>query len=121
MILLIGPYASGKRYYATHVLKLDPDEIASGTLDGRPAVRDLQRLVERTLCEGGSASSLLEPLCGKQAVLADEIGAGVIPMDPEERRVREETGRLACLLAARADTVVRLMAGLPTVLKGDAP
>ena len=121
MILLIGPYASGKRRYAGESLGLSEAGIASGVLDERPAVRDLQSLVAGVLREGGSPDSLLEPLCRKRAVLADEIGAGIIPMDPTERRVREETGRLCCLLAARADTVVRLMAGIPIALKGTLP
>ncbi len=32
----------------------------------------------------------------------------------------EATGRLACLLAARADCVVQMFCGIPTVLKGGA-
>lgn len=121
MIFLIGPYASGKRRYALESLGLSEDEIASGVLDGRPAVRDLQSLVTDVLREGGSPDSLIETLCLKRAVLADEIGAGIIPMDPEERRIREQTGRLCCRLAARADTVIRLMAGIPVALKGTLP
>lgn len=34
---------------------------------------------------------------------------------------REAAGRLACLLAQRADTVVRVYCGLPQVLKGEPP
>ena len=39
-------------------------------------------------------------------------------MDAAERAHRENAGRLACLLAARADTVVRVCCGLGQVLKG---
>ena len=38
-----------------------------------------------------------------------------------ERAAREAAGRLACLLAARADTVVRVCCGLPQLLKGEWP
>ena len=31
------------------------------------------------------------------------------------------SGALACLLAARADTVIEMFCGIPTVLKGDMP
>ena len=34
---------------------------------------------------------------------------------------REAAGRLACLLARRADAVVRVYCGLPQVLKGELP
>ena len=52
---------------------------------------------------------------------ATEIGGGIVPMDAGERRAREAAGRLACLLAARADTVIEMFCGIPTVLKGDMP
>ena len=38
-----------------------------------------------------------------------------------DRAAREAAGRLACLLAARADCVVQMFCGLPTVLKGELP
>ena len=50
-----------------------------------------------------------------------EVGGGVVPMDPAERAGRETAGRLACLLAARADCVVQMFCGIPTVLKGELP
>ena len=40
---------------------------------------------------------------------------------PEERAAREAAGRLSCLLAERAETVVRVFCGLPAVLKGSLP
>ena len=43
------------------------------------------------------------------------------PMDAEERAGREAAGRLACLLAERADCVVQMFCGIPTVLKGELP
>ena len=59
-------------------------------------------------------------ICDVQ-VLATEVGGGVVPMDPAERAGRETAGRLACLLAARADCVVQMFCGIPTVLKGELP
>lgn len=54
-------------------------------------------------------------------VMATEIGGGVVPMDAGQRTAREAAGRLACLLAARADIVVEMFCGIPTVLKGELP
>ena len=54
-------------------------------------------------------------------VIATEVGGGVVPMDAEERAGREAAGRLACLLAERADCVVQMFCGIPTVLKGELP
>ena len=54
-------------------------------------------------------------------MIATEVGGGVVPVDAGERAAREAAGRLACLLAERADTVVRVFCGLPMALKGKLP
>ena len=54
----------------------------------------------------------------QEYVLCREVGAGIVPIDPMERRWREETGRLCCKLAERAGGVVRLWCGIPQWLKG---
>ena len=64
---------------------------------------------------------LADELAAYDVVIATEIGGGIVPMDAGERAAREAAGRLACLLAARADCVVELFCGLPTVLKGELP
>ena len=61
--------------------------------------------------------SLADRLSQKEVVIATETGCGVIPLDPQERRNREAAGRLSCLLAERAETVVRICCGIPQVLK----
>ncbi|MBQ9489642.1 MAG: bifunctional adenosylcobinamide kinase/adenosylcobinamide-phosphate guanylyltransferase [Lachnospiraceae bacterium] len=50
-------------------------------------------------------------------VICDEIGNGIVPMDQEERRYREETGRLLCKIAARADKVERILCGISRRIK----
>ena len=65
--------------------------------------------------------SLADRLAAYDLVLATEVGGGVVPIDAAERAAREAAGRLACLLAARADCVVQMFCGLPTVLKGELP
>ena len=54
------------------------------------------------------------------SIIAD-VQDAVVPMDAEERAGREAAGRLACLLAERADCVVQMFCGIPTVLKGELP
>ena len=54
-------------------------------------------------------------------LIATEVGGGVVPMDVKQRADREAAGRLACLLAARAECVVQMFCGIPTVLKGELP
>ena len=65
--------------------------------------------------------ALADELSKKTVVIATEVGGGVVPVDAEQRHHREQAGRLACLLAQRADTVVRVCCGIPQVLKGKLP
>jgi len=51
-------------------------------------------------------------------VVCDEVGSGVIPLEKRDREAREATGRLCVLLAREAERVVRVVAGIPVVLKG---
>ena len=73
----------------------------------------LPRVTARRL----GALALLPALLEKEIVICNEVGSGVIPMDPKQRQSREMTGRLCILLAQRAEKVVRLICGIPQIIK----
>ena len=50
-------------------------------------------------------------------LVTDEIGYGIVPIDPFEREYREETGRICCLLAEKSEEVWRVCCGIGTQLK----
>lgn len=58
------------------------------------------------------------PRLADKVLIGDEIGSGIVPQDPFERKWRDETGRVYRLIADRADIVDRVWAGLPLRLKG---
>ena len=51
-------------------------------------------------------------------LVSHEVGLGIVPDNPLARRFRDEAGRLHQRLAARADQVVFMVAGLPMFVKG---
>ncbi len=57
--------------------------------------------------------------CPAQIVIvSNEVGHGIVPENTLARRFREAQGRLNIALAAQAELVVQVTAGLPMVLKG---
>lgn len=108
MIFITGPLYSGKREYAKGLLGCTAEELKSR------AVWDVQELAR----ERPDLEALAEELSRREVVIVTETGGGVVPLDPAEREAREAAGRLSCLLAERAETVVRVFCGLPSVLKG---
>jgi adenosylcobinamide kinase/adenosylcobinamide-phosphate guanylyltransferase len=50
-------------------------------------------------------------------LVSNETGFGIVPPDPLSRRFRDETGRLHQLIAAAADEVTLMVAGLPLTVK----
>ena len=58
---------------------------------------------------------------GPLVLVGNEVGLGIVPDNALARRFRDEAGRLHQRLAARADRVVLTVAGLPLVVKPQAP
>lgn len=111
MMFIFGPLYSGKHEVTRRLLRCAEQELSSR------AVFDVQELArDRTDLE-----ALADELTAYDAVVATEVGGGVVPLDPEERAARERAGRLGCLLAARADVAVRVLCGIPLALKGELP
>jgi adenosylcobinamide kinase/adenosylcobinamide-phosphate guanylyltransferase len=55
------------------------------------------------------------------ALVANEVGLGIVPDNILARRFRDEAGRLNMRLAGQAGRVVLLVAGVPLAVKGTLP
>ena len=138
MILVVGGIHSGKKTFVREALGFSEGDsvcaasladegrgalpstglassgkAASGEHHGRVAVgcEELARA-----CDEARILSLLEPF---DVVVIDEVGAGVVPVRGDDATWRERVGRVSCALAERADAVVRMVCGIPQVIKGD--
>ncbi|WP_127089513.1 bifunctional adenosylcobinamide kinase/adenosylcobinamide-phosphate guanylyltransferase [Aquabacter cavernae] len=58
---------------------------------------------------------------GLTVLVANEVGLGIVPDNALARRFRDAAGRLNQQVAARADHVVFMVAGLPMTVKGQMP
>lgn len=106
MIFVTGPLYSGKRAWARGFCAADE------------MISDVQALA----ASAPDLAALADALAARyKVVIATEVGGGIVPADAKERAAREAAGRLSCLLAARADAVVRVFCGLPMALKGELP
>jgi adenosylcobinamide kinase / adenosylcobinamide-phosphate guanylyltransferase len=67
--------------------------------------------------EIAALSAALREAAGPVVLVANEVGLGLVPETPLGRRFRDAAGRLNQEIAALADRVVFVAAGLPLVLK----
>lgn len=70
--------------------------------------------------EVAALAAALRDAAGPVVLVANEVGLGLVPDTPLGRRFRDEAGRLNQEIAALADRVVFMAAGLPLVLKEGA-
>ncbi|MCR5600916.1 MAG: bifunctional adenosylcobinamide kinase/adenosylcobinamide-phosphate guanylyltransferase [Ruminococcus sp.] len=127
MKMIIGGAYQGKIRFACNWLDMDRADMINGsTCDFEEAfsadvIKSYHRLIARLLAEGVDPVEFTKKLCeqNKDAVIImDETGCGIVPIEKSDRTRREVTGRCGCIIARESDTVIRVICGIPTYLKG---
>lgn len=132
MIMVTGGQCQGKlefvyEYIKNEKMDISNEEIADGETDGfeaaftYPVVRHLELYIRRIMEKGESVPVFVDRLLkdNKGAiVMTDEIGSGIVPIDPFEREYRETVGRQCQKLAAASETVFRVVMGIGIKIKG---
>lgn len=128
MKLVIGGAYQGKTDAACQLFGYAKENIADGSVCSLDeitkctAISSFHLYMKRWLKENPekSAEDLANFIISENPtvlIITNEIGYGIVPMEREERDWREFTGRVCCILAKEADTVVRVVAGVPMFLK----
>lgn len=127
MILITGGAYQGKTAYAKARFSGIVTDGAACDIEAAKSAEILKNyhlLLRRAAAAGTDAEAFTRALCAANpdcVVLLDEIGSGIIPMERSERMWRESVGRAGCILAESAHTVIRLVCGIPTAIKGELP
>jgi adenosylcobinamide kinase/adenosylcobinamide-phosphate guanylyltransferase len=128
MVLIYGAAYAGKRdtarkYYGISDFA-DGAEAPFTAVLTAPAVTNYHTLVRRLTDAGEAPEDFTRRLITEDpgaVVITDDIGSGIVPMEREERLWREQCGICMRLLAESAETVIRVVCGIPQVLKGELP
>lgn len=127
MRLVIGGKYQGKKKAAYRLFGCREEDFLNGAVCDFAdiftcrAIFDFQDFIRRFMQEGLLKEDFAEKLAEANpdiCIVTDEIGYGIVPMDPQERIWRELTGRICCRLAEMSGTVVRVAAGIPVAIKG---
>ncbi|MDX1357301.1 MAG: bifunctional adenosylcobinamide kinase/adenosylcobinamide-phosphate guanylyltransferase [Clostridia bacterium] len=125
MYLIIGGRGQGKLEYAMGISEpevvvanlgaCDFDEIFKADIIYNLHI-GIRKMIEDGIDPvdkfGGSIDILMDKI-----LIGDEIGSGIVPNDPAERKWRDETGRVYTLLSKHANKVDRIWAGCVQKLK----
>ncbi len=102
-----------------------PLDLAGPLATDRPVLVDCLTLWLTNLMLGGhdiaaattALEAALESRAAQTVLVANEVGLGIVPDNALARAFRDAAGRLNQTIAARADTVLFLVAGLPMRVK----
>ena len=96
------------------------EELARAENPGAAILADFHESVREALSRGEDPRAFARRVCEEQpnaVIVANEVGAGVVPMDPEARAFREAVGRALCVVAQNAEQVTRAVCGIGVRIK----
>ena len=128
MKLIIGCSFKGKSAYAVEHCSPCPIVADGNTCTQEEALQCdildhlhlyIRRLLEQSIPEN-EIEKQIDSLCKNNpsmCIVCNELGNGVVPMEVFDRRYRETVGRICCNIAKQAEEVIRIVCGIPIVLK----
>ena len=136
MILIIGGMAQGKLEYVKNNYGIEdkdiynPDDICDifeignykASSDRIIVLNNFNNYIVSCRDKGNDDFDLVDRFIKKYPnaiIITDEVGNGIVPVDKNERLLRERIGRIQCALAEKADEVIRVVCGIGQKIKPD--
>ena len=129
MKLIIGGAWQGKLDYALQIANIeskDSQRVAEGATDPCETalecaiIHNFHEYVKRLLKEEKDPDKMIREIVDHNPdviITINELGCGIVPEDPFDRRWRESAGRAAVKLAKHSDEVYRMVCGIPARIK----
>jgi len=137
MKFVIGGRAQGKRAYVLEKYHIKKEMVWDGVLPeasawdgalaeisarqrGTVVIDHFHVWVRNRMMDGGCPEEEIGAFldrCTDCILISDEIGNGIVPVEPFEREYRERVGRLHIRLAKRAEEVERVICGIGQKIK----
>ena len=124
MHIIIGGAFNGKREYVRTMLAGREAEWFEGILPEHSegyqvmVVAGIEKwLAETKLSEAAAIDHVLAAVAGRDVIVVlTDIGRGIVPIDAQQRKLRDACGRLYQRLMAEADEVTRIWYGIAQTL-----
>lgn len=96
------------------------EELARMENPGAQIFPDFHETIRAKILEGADLQAFAQQVISEYpdaVIVANEVGAGVVPIEAEERAFREGVGRVLCRMAAESEAVVRVVCGIGVRIK----
>lgn len=126
MILIFGGAYQGKLAYAQERFGIDSsqiyycDENSKAIPKDKKIIYEIDRWILALVRENEDIPIRIKELIESNEdtiIISNDISNGIVPMDVETRKWREETGIAMTTIAKESEEVIRLFCGIPTKVK----
>ena len=96
------------------------NELAQAENPGVEIFLDFHETIRAAVNEGEDPRMFAQRFCKEHpdgVIAANEVGAGVVPIQKEDRLFREAVGRALCVIAQEAEQVTRCVCGIGVRIK----
>lgn len=126
MFLIIGGQSQGKLEYVLKTTNINLKDIANCEYDNidnifkKKIIYNFHLYIKKLLEKNINAFDLIKKNLkedSEKIIICNEIGLGIVPLSKEERKYREEVGRICIYLAQISEKVERVCCGIPITIK----